>query len=67
MTRPAPSCLTPCPHPPQVERADIREAMVFALDNADACSEVVEILAEALSLAETPVPLKVRAGPWGRP
>ena len=33
--------------------------MVFALDNADACGEVVEVLYEALTLAETPVPIKV--------
>lgn len=42
-----------------VERAAICEAMVFALDNADAAGEVVDILAQSLSLAETPVPLKV--------
>ncbi len=42
-----------------VERAAICEAMVFALDNADAAGEVVDILAQSMSLAETPVPLKV--------
>ena len=55
---------TPPPHlctpgPAQVERADISDGMVFALDNADAAGEVVDILAQALSLPETPVPLKV--------
>lgn len=33
--------------------------MVFALDNADAAAEVVDILEQSLTLAETPVPLKV--------
>lgn len=42
-----------------VERGDVREAMVFAMDNADAAAEVVDTLAEALSLQETPLPLKV--------
>ncbi|KAK9824009.1 hypothetical protein WJX72_006933 [[Myrmecia] bisecta] len=42
-----------------VERKDICDAMVFALDNADSSSEVVEILAESLTLPETPVPTKV--------
>ena len=42
-----------------VDRASIREAMAFALDNAEAAGEVAETLAEALSLAETPVPTKV--------
>jgi len=43
----------------QVERADIRTAMIFALDCADAGAEIVETLADALSLPETPVPLKI--------
>jgi hypothetical protein len=47
-------------HRVQVEREDVKEAMVFALDNADACGEVVDILYEALTLPETPIPLKVR-------
>ena len=34
--------------------------MAFALDNADASGEVVDILYEALTLAETPIPLKVK-------
>jgi hypothetical protein len=33
--------------------------MVFALDNADAAAEVVDTLAESLSLPETPMLLKV--------
>ncbi|KAK9825189.1 hypothetical protein WJX81_005170 [Elliptochloris bilobata] len=41
-----------------VERADIREAMVFALDNADCAAEVVEVLTDSLTLSETPVPAK---------
>lgn len=42
-----------------IERADICAAMVFAIDNADASGEVVETLSDALTLAETPVPLKI--------
>jgi len=43
------------------ERRDIRTAMVFALDNAECAAEVVEILTDALTLKETPVPTKVRS------
>eukprot|EP00891_Asterochloris_glomerata_P009463 jgi/Astpho2/9463/Aster-x1581 len=42
-----------------LERADICDAMVFALDNSDSAYEVVEILTDALTLSETPVPTKV--------
>ncbi|KAF6245152.1 hypothetical protein COO60DRAFT_1467710, partial [Scenedesmus sp. NREL 46B-D3] len=35
------------------ERAAIAEAMVFALENADAATDVVEVLGEALTLPET--------------
>ncbi|XP_042442122.1 protein RRC1-like [Zingiber officinale] len=42
-----------------LERSQIREAMGFALDNADAAGEVVEVLTESLTLKETPVPTKV--------
>ncbi|MEW5308379.1 MAG: hypothetical protein WDW38_000347 [Sanguina aurantia] len=42
-----------------VERTDITDAMMFALGNADASGEVVDILAQSLSLQETAVPLKV--------
>uniref|UniRef100_A0A6S8KMZ3 U2 snRNP-associated SURP motif-containing protein n=2 Tax=Dunaliella TaxID=3044 RepID=A0A6S8KMZ3_DUNTE len=42
-----------------VERADIKNAMVFALDCADAGAEIVETLTDALTLPETPVPLKI--------
>ena len=42
------------------ERRDVRTAMVFALDNAECAAEVVEILTDALTLKETPVPTKVR-------
>ncbi|KAK9865024.1 hypothetical protein WJX84_002089 [Apatococcus fuscideae] len=42
-----------------VEKADICEAMVFALDNAECAFEIVEILTESLTLAETPPPTKV--------
>jgi hypothetical protein len=33
--------------------------MVFALDHADCAAEVVDILTEALTLDETPIPTKV--------
>jgi len=43
------------------ERRDIRTAMVFALDNAECAAEVVEIVTDALTLKETPIPTKVRS------
>ncbi|CAD7701765.1 unnamed protein product [Ostreobium quekettii] len=43
----------------RVDRQSICDAMVFALNNADAASEVVDILFESLTLAETPLGLKV--------
>lgn len=46
-------------HVLQVERADIKAAMVFALDCSDAGAEIVETLSDALSLPETPIPLKI--------
>ncbi|XP_076955818.1 protein RRC1-like isoform X2 [Bidens hawaiensis] len=42
-----------------LERIQIKEAMGFALDNADAAGEVVEVLTESLTLKETPIPTKV--------
>ncbi|XP_024363566.1 protein RRC1 isoform X2 [Physcomitrium patens] len=42
-----------------LERSQIREAMGFALDNAEAAGEVVEVLTESLTLKETPIPSKV--------
>jgi U2-associated protein SR140 len=42
-----------------VERTDIKAAMVFCLDCADAGAEIVETLVDALTLSETPVPLKI--------
>ncbi|KAK8505432.1 hypothetical protein V6N13_045870 [Hibiscus sabdariffa] len=42
-----------------LERCQIKEAMGFALDNADAAGEVVEVLTESLTLKETPIPTKV--------
>ncbi|KAF7089052.1 hypothetical protein CFC21_092102 [Triticum aestivum] len=42
-----------------LERSQIRAAMGFALDNADAAGEIVEVLAESLTLKETPIPTKV--------
>ncbi|CAH2044389.1 unnamed protein product [Thlaspi arvense] len=42
-----------------LERRQIKEAMGFALDNADAAGEVVEVLTESLTLKETSIPTKV--------
>ncbi|KAK9797001.1 hypothetical protein WJX73_002827 [Symbiochloris irregularis] len=42
-----------------MERVDIRAGMVFALDNADSATEVVEIMTDALTLSETPIAAKV--------
>ncbi|TVU32838.1 hypothetical protein EJB05_24597 [Eragrostis curvula] len=42
-----------------LERSQIREAMGFALDNADAAGEIVEVLTESLTLKETSIPTKV--------
>ncbi|KAL3630025.1 Protein rrc1 [Castilleja foliolosa] len=42
-----------------LERSQIKDAMGFALDNADAAGEVVEVLTESLTLNETPIPTKV--------
>lgn len=40
------------------ERAAVRDAMMFSLDNAACAAEVVDILHEALTLPETPIPTK---------
>ncbi|RWR96892.1 protein RRC1-like protein isoform X2 [Cinnamomum micranthum f. kanehirae] len=42
-----------------LERSQIKEAMGFSLDNADAAEEVVEVLTESLTLKETLIPTKV--------
>ncbi|KAI4381005.1 hypothetical protein MLD38_007124 [Melastoma candidum] len=42
-----------------LERSLIKEAMGFALDNADAAGEVVEVLTESLTLKQTLIPTKV--------
>ncbi|XP_062163509.1 protein RRC1-like isoform X1 [Alnus glutinosa] len=42
-----------------LERSQIKEAMGFALDNADAAGEIVEVLTESLTLKETHIPTKV--------
>mmetsp|Transcript_16329 Transcript_16329/g.48953 ORF Transcript_16329/g.48953 Transcript_16329/m.48953 type:complete len:1001 (+) Transcript_16329:302-3304(+) len=41
------------------ERAAVRDAMTFCLDNAACATEVVDILTESLTLNETPIPTKV--------
>lgn len=42
-----------------LERNLVKEAMGFALDNAEAAGEVVEVLTESLTLKETVIPTKV--------
>lgn len=42
-----------------MERAHIRAVMGFCLDHADASREVVETIADALDLDETPIPKKI--------
>jgi hypothetical protein len=42
-----------------MERRDVRAVMGFALDHALAAADVVEMLVESLTLAETPFPTKV--------
>ncbi|KAL2937596.1 Protein RRC1 [Bienertia sinuspersici] len=42
-----------------LERSQIKDAMGFSLDNADAAGEIVEVLTESLTLKETPIPTKV--------
>ncbi|XP_019195287.1 PREDICTED: protein RRC1-like isoform X2 [Ipomoea nil] len=42
-----------------LERSQIKDAMGFALDNADAAGEVVEVLTESLTLKETLPPPKI--------
>ncbi|KAJ6956809.1 protein RRC1-like [Populus alba x Populus x berolinensis] len=43
-----------------LERSQIKDAMGFSLDNADAAGEVVEVLTESLTLKETPIPTKLQ-------
>jgi len=41
------------------QRQRIRDAMCFAIDNSEAANEIVQIMIEALTLCETPIPTKV--------
>ena len=41
------------------EKYRIGDAMVWCLEHAESAEEIVECLAEALSLLETPIPKKV--------
>lgn len=43
-------------------KSDIAEAMLFCLTHADAAEEIVECIAESLSILKTPLPKKVRLG-----
>ncbi|XP_057520149.1 protein RRC1-like isoform X2 [Amaranthus tricolor] len=42
-----------------LERSQVKDAMGFSLDNADAAGEIVQVLTESLTLKETPIPTKV--------
>ena len=42
------------------ERPKIGEAMVWCMDHAESAEEVVECIAESLSILQTPIPKKVR-------
>jgi len=42
-----------------ISREKIKEAMGFALDNADASEDVVEALRDSLMVAETAMPVKL--------
>ena len=46
------------------ERSRIGDAMVWCLDHAEAAEEIVECIAESLSILQTPMPKKV--GPYYR-
>lgn len=41
------------------DRTKIAEAMVWCLDHAEAAEEVVDCIAESLSIIQTPIPKKV--------
>lgn len=41
-------------------RGDVAEAMLFCLNHAEAAEEIVECVAESLSILKTPLPKKVR-------
>ena len=43
------------------ERMKIGEAMVWCLEHADSAEEVVECVAESMSILQTPIPKKVRS------
>ena len=43
----------------RVERADIRAAMLFALDHANCASEIADVLVVSLTLPETAPHLKI--------
>lgn len=41
------------------EKSKVGDAMVWALDHAESAEEIVECLAESLSILQTPLPKKV--------
>jgi ADP-ribosylglycohydrolase len=41
------------------QRQRIRDVMGFAIDNSEAAGEIVQVLTEALTLDETPIPTKI--------
>ena len=44
------------------ERVKIGDAMVWCLDHAESAEEIVECIAESLSILQTPIPKKVCYG-----
>ncbi len=42
-----------------LERDKIGEAMVYCLDHAESAEEIVDCIAESLSILQTPIPKKV--------
>ena len=42
-----------------LERSDIEEGMMFALEHAESAKEVANILTDALTVSDTPVTMKV--------
>lgn len=44
------------------ERVKIGDAMIWAIDHAEAADEIIDCIAESLSILQTPPPKKVSKG-----
>lgn len=44
------------------ERVKIGDAMIWAIDHAEAADEIIDCIAESLSILQTPPPKKVSNG-----